>query len=95
MSGTIPDARAAIESLSVFSTISPTFWVKYSMRCDNTGFGFIPSDSSIEGPRVEGLEIVVEGGSVFSSTKGLLDFNPEAWTSEVGGGEDIFPANKG
>ena len=66
VSGAIPDVRAAIESLSFFSIISPTFWVKYSRRCENTRCGSGSLDSGIEDPRVEVLEIVVEGGSLFS-----------------------------
>ena len=84
VSGAIPDVRAAIESLSFFSIISPMFWVKYSRRGENAGCGTESLDSGIEDPRVEVLEIVVEGGSLFSSTKGSFNFNPEARSSEVG-----------
>ena len=93
VSGAIPDVRAAIESLSFFSIISPTFWVKYSRRDENAGCGSESLDSSIEDPRVEVLEIVVEGGSLLSSTKGLFKFNPEARSSEVGEGDDILVAS--
>ena len=84
VSGIIPDVRATIESLSFFSIISPMFWVKYSRRGENAGCGSESLDSGIEDPRVEVLEIVVEGGSLFSSTKGSFNFNPEARSSEVG-----------
>ena len=60
------------------------FWVKYSRRGENAGCGTESLDSGIEDPRVEVLEIVVEGGSLFSSTKGSFNFNPEARSSEVG-----------
>ena len=93
VSGAIPDVRAAIESLSFFSIISPTFWVKYSRRDENAGCGSGSLDSGIEDPRVEVLEIVVEGGSLLSSTKGLFKFNPEARSSEVGEGDDILVAS--
>ena len=63
------------------------------MRCEITGCGSGSLDSSIEGPRVEVLEIVVEGGSLLSSTKGLFNFNPEARSSEVGEGDDILLAS--
>ena len=39
------------------------------------------------------MEIVVEGGSLLSSTKGLFNFNPEARSSEVGEGDDILLAS--
>ena len=93
VSGAIPDVRAAIESLSFFSIISPTFWVKYSRRDENAGCGSESLDSSIEDPRVDVLEIFVEGGSLLSSTKGLFNFNPEARSSEVGEGDDILVAS--
>ena len=93
VSGAIPDVRAAIESLSFFSIISPTFWVKYSRRDENAGCGSGSLDSGIEDPRVEVLEIIVEGGSLLSSTKGLFKFNPEARSSEVGEGDDILVAS--
>lgn len=93
VSGIIPDVRAAIESLSFFSIISPMFWVKYSRRGENAGCGSESLDSGIEDSRVEVLEIVVEGGSLFSSTKGSFNFNPEARSSEVGEGDDILVAS--